>query len=452
MLVNCDPFVQSTTGQTSRKTLQPNDIDTIAIYISGGSISDDLTKTCSVKVYDVNEPSIEILSNVKLTLEKAKVCIPNKTFADGNIIKRCNADGSAIEVVQTCPYGVITDDKSNWICAKPLESEKKPFEPERKTDICQSSADCPKYSACDLATSKCFKCSDQHCCQPGKIWSDSKQACANPTEVIGYPQDTSCQAGWPNKQGGTVFINEQNYACDLFEVKDSRLLSIAEETAQCFSNKCQSSSCHSFCNQAYKESGAPNRIDSNSFKKFAGLYIIYGLGPSAKFMKSYFSAEINCNTAGTGTCSPKDGYNINVQQLQCRGTVGQPHGWVSDADMSKNSCIFSDLPAHASVNILQTGTCVDYSIALTSLLRLVGYTKDEVYSVGAPCHEYNIVKFPGDTKWTIVDTVGNSIALGDTWSWECGGRTTLHCDFGRDECSNDAGQITCPQKSEVFGC
>jgi len=191
--------------------------------------------------------------------------------------------------------------------------------------------------------------------------------------------------------------------------------------------------------------------DSDTFKKFAGLYIIYGLGPAAKFMRGYFDAEINCGF-GTGKCEPKYGYNINVQQLLCRGAVGQPLGWASDSDMSKNSCIFSDLPSHVNINILQTGTCVDYSISLTTLLRMVGYKNDEVYSVGAPCHEYNLVKFPGDSKWTIVDTVSNSAApLGDTWSWPCGGITT-HCDFEPNSCANDLGQTVCPSRSEVKGC
>lgn len=39
------------------------------------------------------------------------------------------------------------------------------------------------------------------------------------------------------------------------------------------------------------------------------------------------------------------------------------------------------LPAHASLNYVKTGTCVDYSVAATTLLRKAGYYKNEVYTV-----------------------------------------------------------------------
>jgi hypothetical protein len=153
-----------------------------------------------------------------------------------------------------------------------------------------------------------------------------------------------------------------------------------------------------------------------------------------------------------GKCQPASGYNLNVQNLPCTSAVGQPQGWASDTDMSKNSCLFSDLPAHVNIDILNTGTCVDYSVSLTTLLRYVGYTKDEVYSVSAPCHEYNLVKLAGDNMWSIVDTVGNANSpVNPTWSWSCSG-TRTHCDYIQGSCANDNGQITCPSKSEVKGC
>lgn len=121
--------------------------------------------------------------------------------------------------------------------------------------------------------------------------------------------------------------------------------------------------------------------------------------------------------------------------------------------MSRNSCLFSDLPAHVNIFVLNTGTCVDYSISLTTLLRYVGYKKDEVYSVGAPCHEYNLVKFPGDSLWTIVDTVNNHPSpINYNWHWPCLGQDTNHCEYLDNECSNDNGQVSCPRKSEVKGC
>ncbi len=135
MLVGCEPFVQSSTSQTSRKTLQPNNIDTITISVSGGAISDDLAKTCSVKVYDVNDPSLEVTSSVTLELEKAKVCIPDRVFADGNTIKKCNKDGSAIDIIETCKYGVVSDGKGGFGCATPPKSNNNVVGPSGLNDV-----------------------------------------------------------------------------------------------------------------------------------------------------------------------------------------------------------------------------------------------------------------------------------------------------------------------------
>jgi hypothetical protein len=444
MLVNCDPFVQSSTGITSRVTLQPDDVESIDIAVSGGTIAKQFSKDCTVKIYDVNDPSVYDTGKLSLQLEKPKICDPGKTYSEGSVIKKCNSDGTALEVLDVCTYGVTTDGSGNWVCSKPIENQTE------GQVSCSLDADCPKYSSCDTSKSICFKCTDLHCCKPGKLWSDSKNACVDTSNYIGTPKDTICTAGWPNKQGKKVIINEENYACDLFEVTDPSVLSISQETSQCYDSGCNNAACHSLCSAAYLQSGADSRKDSASFKKFAGLYITYGLGPAAKYMKKYFYPELACD--GTGGCPNIDEYNSNARQLQCKLSVGQPIGWASDTDMSKNSCIFSDLPTHVNINILNTGTCVDYSTTLTTLLRTVGYSKNEVYSVTAPGHEYNLVKFPGDTKWTIVDTVGNAgNPIGDTWSWGPNGSIT-HCDYLSDKCSNDAGQVKCPLKNEVLGC
>jgi len=395
-------------GQTSNIEAQ--------IYSTG--TNQNINQQCQVEITDYNGGGSDN-SYVGICMKQANQCNPDSITVEGNSICSCiNINGiwqlATGNQCTTCPNGVISDDKGGWKCAS---------NPNPQTE------NCPQ----------------------GQVFSKDTSTCVDPSQLIGYPADSSCQSGWPSHQGSIVSINEKNNACDLFEVKNSQLLSIAQEAAYCFSKQCLSDKCHAFCAVAYTQSGAAYIKDSDVFKKFAGLYLIYGLGPAAKFMQGYFDAEIECSF-GTGACEPKNGYNSFVQQLQCKGPVGHPEGWVSDTDMSQNSCLFSDLPAHADVNILQTGTCVDYSVSLTTLLRYVGYNNNEVYSVTAPCHEYNLVKFPGDAMWTIVDTVGNSPApLGDTWSWDCGGHTT-HCDFYENSCSNDNGQVNCPSKSEVKGC
>lgn len=123
MLTNCDPITQTTSSQTSRKTLQPGDVDTISMEVSGGNVSEDITRTCSLKVYDANDPSSETISDVTVQLERPRICVPNEIFADGNTIKRCNKDGTIIEIVENCKYGVEYDTRGNIICGEPDQSE-----------------------------------------------------------------------------------------------------------------------------------------------------------------------------------------------------------------------------------------------------------------------------------------------------------------------------------------
>jgi hypothetical protein len=333
-------------------------------------------------------------------------------------------------------------DSVGWLLQGVYQWARKLVQP----DYCESGADCSS-GICKTEMRTC--CTDEHCCLDGTSWSQALGMCAY---RVGIPNDTPCTAGWPNGQGGEIAINEPNNACDLFEVTDPGLLAIANQTRTCYQNDCKGD-CHASCQQAFDEAGANKKKNASTFKEFSGRYIIYGFGPARRYMQGYFNAEINCTRKGTGVCEPLEEFGSNAQQLVCRGPVGQPDGWASDTEMANNSCLFSDLPAHASVSILHTGTCVDYSVAVTTMLRMVGYSKDEVYSAHAPLHEYNLVKFPDDQRWRIVDTVGNDPTPIDELTWKWGDNSQYgHCDYDGDGCSNDAGTTTCPARSEVKGC
>jgi len=117
MLEDCEPFIQSTTSATSRETIAVGDIKTINIGVSGGNIAEKLSKTCKVKVYDINDPSSYDYASVTIDLESSKVCVPGKISAEGQLIKKCNADGTAFEIVKNCPDVIILDKQGNYDCA-----------------------------------------------------------------------------------------------------------------------------------------------------------------------------------------------------------------------------------------------------------------------------------------------------------------------------------------------
>jgi len=284
------------------------------------------------------------------------------------------------------------------------------------------------------------------------------------------PQDTICKSYWPTNEGTQIYVNGGLQAsCNLFEVCSPALDKYIEEAR----NSCAGSS-----NQ----------------KKCVGLYIINALGKNARFMQGYFTPEICCSAdindpvdrdhcrdfSFFGKCDSKEdsitGFDSFAQQLNCNAPISS-FRWVSDTDMSQNTCKFITPPAHATLDILRTGTCEDYSVALTTLLRKAGYSGSEIMSVVGFRHIYNLVKFPGDAKYHFIDTTGNGkgfaenvfrtydIPLGksrfkvDKTGKSGGMEITInshvyydYCSLAMEKCYNDNGIVNCPSKIEIYGC
>ena len=139
-LVNCEPFIQLDTSQSLMKTLQPSAIENITINVSGGNLSQDIAQSCQVRVYEINNPSLESYYNVNLQLEKAKICVPRTAYAAGNLIKKCSSDGKSIEVVEKCENGATSDGAGGFICAITLE--------QREEYGCNTDSDCSSTSYC----------------------------------------------------------------------------------------------------------------------------------------------------------------------------------------------------------------------------------------------------------------------------------------------------------------
>ncbi len=232
------------------------------------------------------------------------------------------------------------------------------------------------------------------------------------------PDDTPCTTNWPDDEFSIVSWMEgkRDYMCTSNEVCHPELDYIVEEASACCSPLAPGVD-NALCRLARSESimgGADLQA-----KKCRGIYIIRGLGRNALWMKDYFYPETCCsrwrlcpNRTYFGQCEDgTDIWNSNVEGLVCRSTSSETTqllGWGSDTDMNQNTCKVWLRPAHASINIIQTGICRDYSLAVNTLLRKAGYSKDEVIGFCDGGHCYNLVKFPGSTKFTIVDTTGNS--------------------------------------------
>jgi hypothetical protein len=298
-----------------------------------------------------------------------------------------------------------------------------------------------------------------------KPWICSK---VNPRPKY-YPPDSPCQDIWP----------KATKECQEMEVCHPDLDWIVAQAVDCCDGTpLPGKACTDACNRS-----------GGDRKKCRGIYLINAFGPDAIYMKGYalFKACCSgypectrlCGYNLTGNCHFLEGYNANVSNLSCRPLEKGVYAWHSDTNMSDNSATMELLPTHATVNILQTGVCSDYSAALTTMLRKAGYSKSEALSVSSsafdlpiigdhPGHFFNLVLLPGDTMYHIVDTTGNGdginlgrlpgyfnftgcflgmpshIRIMDWWTGYCG----KILPFGY----NDAGYFKTPGQERICGC
>jgi len=270
-----------------------------------------------------------------------------------------------------------------------------------------------------------------------------------------YPPDTPCQDVWPN---GTD-------ECQEIEV------------------------CHPDLDYIVADAVRACQDYQGDRKRCRALYIIRSFGPEARYMQGYALFKACCSgypectrtcwPGLAGTCSFREGFNANVSCLDCRPDDWGVSAWRSDTNMSQNSAVLGLFPTHATVNILQTGVCVDYAAAVTTLLRKAGYSSTEAMSTASmgydlpllgnhPGHAYNLVLLPGDSRYHFVDTTGNGegINLGGLphyfWFTGCflGQPVKIRVfDWWVGYCNktgkygyNDAGDQKTPKAERICGC
>ena len=276
-----------------------------------------------------------------------------------------------------------------------------------------------------------------------------KTACRN-TRTVYYPEDTACNGKWPTKEGSEIKINSLTEgSCSLFEVCSDEVDPVIEDSIRCCTGKDLSDGRKiSTCNFA--------KDNSETLRNCQAVYIIKSLGGEAVYMQDYFDAEMCCK--GVSELCPKESYlytpnplpnNLKNNGLKCSNTPeNNPNGyWASDTKLELNEIALFDAPAHVSLNILKTGTCVDYSVAATTLLRKIGFSGDQVMTIEASNHAYNLVRLDLDKKYTIFDMTGNNEGLKI-------GKVPSGYDYCENiiNCYNDIGKVECPGNKEITGC
>ncbi|MBS3095039.1 hypothetical protein J4474_05210 [Candidatus Pacearchaeota archaeon] len=258
-------------------------------------------------------------------------------------------------------------------------------------------------------------------------------------------------------------------SCNLFEVCNPSIDYILKDATMCCSGNVPNPWIRgklSACSFARANSNSNN-------KRCMGLYLIKSLGEEGVYMNNYFSPKWCCSSTTNQGCIDSEteesffgeckspGSDIpgvfteNAKKLVCEepSDFFSAYHWESDTDMSKNSCKNYDWPAHVSLNIIKTGTCTDYSVALTTLLRKAGYMKNEVFTVMSDNHKWNAVKLPGDNKYTFADTTNghkdNAIILNSLPG------NYPYCNSIRKGYYNDNGHIgnkNYINLNQIYGC
>lgn len=312
-------------------------------------------------------------------------------------------------------------------------------------------------------------------------------SCKN-TDAIYYPSDTTCTNKWPYEPQGGIEYNTGIDKCHAFEVCDPSIDYVLADAESCCNGQRVFSANppqnwgygydkNKACDRAIsnaKKGGAMVTLDAQSSMKLCkASYLVYGVGSEAVYMKDYYTGEFCCaNDDGIChglpkfTAGPWPESNIQFGSLRCVYTKYDPwigdtqyfakKGWYgSDTDQEQNNNAAVDIPPHSSINVMNTGTCVDYSFVITTLFRKAGFGVNEIMSMRSPGHLYNLVWLPGATKFTFIDTVGNTggnFFTGPGWNWTSKGVYQDHCTYSSDRCSNDYGAFYCPSRSDIVGC
>lgn len=81
----------------------------VHLVVRAGSVSGEFSSTCTVKAYSISKPENYDTATVKVTVKPLIVCTPGHRICSGNLIKRCNEQGTGYTIVDdvcdyTCEY------------------------------------------------------------------------------------------------------------------------------------------------------------------------------------------------------------------------------------------------------------------------------------------------------------------------------------------------------------
>ena len=164
----CSPLRMLDNVQT--QTVQAGMTSEYNVRIDAGSANEELTKTCSVTAYDVNDPANSATYSATCTVHRAQECVPNTFKQSGSCIMQCKPDGSDYALVKCCEFVTTINGKLD------CETSNCQQDTDCQTGyICQSGACVQSPSSYTIACTADNQCKDTEQCLGGKCVQ--KQTC-----------------------------------------------------------------------------------------------------------------------------------------------------------------------------------------------------------------------------------------------------------------------------------
>lgn len=102
--IDC-PSPISQYGASRDVGIYPDRIGYVSVEVTGLASTEDITKTCTFHVYDMNNPTVEDTETIAVTVKPQITCSPYELRCLGNYIEQCNTQGTYFEQIEYCEGG-----------------------------------------------------------------------------------------------------------------------------------------------------------------------------------------------------------------------------------------------------------------------------------------------------------------------------------------------------------
>lgn len=264
---------------------------------------------------------------------------------------------------------------------------------------------------------------------------------------IHEPDDTQCSS---NSQNGMYYIpgNQNKWSCQVINVVSDNvnfLDYIVDDAIDCCTTQHAISVDHwEICESANSQ----EETNNDCISSFIGIgledteWFGSSLGNSNPWIQNYYMPELCCYGGELSDyCTSYEGVVGECSPDQMYGTYF--NDYVLSLTCSDYDCQLKDQPAIHTAEVLNTGTCVEWSYLTTSLLRKAGVPG---FSVSGYGHFYNLVWRDDYGKWVFMDYGELRIDPENEWY--------DYCDFV-EGCYDENSAFSCSSSwinQNVYGC